>query len=195
MVLDPECNPLRLRSGRVAPVAGGNIAARILGPQHLPLALRVVGHDRAGHIEDGLGGTVVLLQLDDPGAGEISFEVQDVLDVGAAEFVDRLILIPDDKYILMLRGKEMQQIVLGAVGVLVLVDQNESVLVAVVVAHLGKTIQDLHRLQEQIVKIQGIRLAQSLVIGCVKVLQDLGRQPKGNGGQTRRPGCCDFWRS
>ena len=103
-----------------------------LGPEVLLLLLAVVGDDRVGRVEDRLGRAVVLLELDDLGAGEVALEVEDVADVGAAEAVDRLGVVADDRQVAVLLGQQLQQPVLRAVRVLVLVDEEpaEGALVA-----------------------------------------------------------------
>jgi hypothetical protein len=61
-----------------------------LGPQRLAEPSAVVSDQPAGRAEDVRGGTVVLLQPDDGGAGEVLLEPQDVGDLGTAPAVDRL---------------------------------------------------------------------------------------------------------
>src|SRR6202022_4716788 len=65
-----------------------------------------------------------------PGAGHqprdvrvIALEVQDVADVGAAECVDALVVVPHHGQVPVPVGEQPQQLVLDAVGVLVLVHQ------------------------------------------------------------------------
>ena len=55
---------------------------------HLPA---VVGDHRVRGVQDRLRRAVVLLQLDDVGVGIVVGEVEDVLDVRAAEAVDRVV--------------------------------------------------------------------------------------------------------
>src|SRR5690606_22331409 len=55
----------------------------------------IVGDEMRGGAEDVGGGAVVALQADDRGAREILVEAQDVVDLGAAPAVDRLIIISD----------------------------------------------------------------------------------------------------
>ena len=45
-------------------------------------------------------------------------------DLGAAEAVDRLVVVPDHGQVPLLAGEQLQQPVLGVVGVLVLVHQD-----------------------------------------------------------------------
>ena len=55
----------------------------------------IVGNQVGGGTEDMLGRAIVALQLDDGSAGEVLFEAQDVVHLGAAPAVDRLVVIAD----------------------------------------------------------------------------------------------------
>ena len=79
---------------------------------------------RVRRLEDRPGRAVVLLELDDLGVGEVALEVEDVADVGVAEAVDRLVVVADDHQVAVLLGEQLEQPVLGVVGVLVLVDED-----------------------------------------------------------------------
>ena len=67
------------------------IALSELGEEVLRPSVAVVLDHRIGCSEDRVRGAVVLLQRDRVGAGEVALEVEDVVDVGAAEAIDRLI--------------------------------------------------------------------------------------------------------
>ena len=67
------------------------IALAELRPEELVLALAVVGDHPVRRVEDRLRRAIVLLELDDGGIGEVALEAKDVLDVGAAEAVDRVV--------------------------------------------------------------------------------------------------------
>ena len=95
-----------------------------VGPEPLLAPLGVVGDDRVRCVEHGLGRAVVLLQLDQRRIAEVAVEVEDVADVRVAESVDRLVLVADHGQVAVLAGEQLQESVLGAVGVLVLVDQH-----------------------------------------------------------------------
>src|SRR5205807_10181997 len=67
-----------------------------LAPRPLGDAAAVVGDHRVGRPQDCLRGAVVLLELDDPGVGEVVLEVEDVAYVSTAKAVDRLRVVPHD---------------------------------------------------------------------------------------------------
>ena len=64
------------------------VAVALVGPQLLGLAAQVVGDHRVGGVEDGLGGSVVLLEHDHGGVRERLLELEDVPDVRTSEAVN-----------------------------------------------------------------------------------------------------------
>ena len=91
----------------------------------LALALGVLRDDCAGAFENHLGGAVVLFEADGFACfGEVLFELEDVSDVRAAPAVDGLVLVADDADVRAFAGEQLHQLILRAVGVLVLVDQE-----------------------------------------------------------------------
>src|SRR6185312_8485675 len=74
---------------------GDLLAIDILGAQRLAEPALIVGDQMRGGGEDMAGGTIVALQPDHLGAGKIVFEAQDVVDLGAAPAVDRLVVVAD----------------------------------------------------------------------------------------------------
>ena len=111
-------------------------AAFARGEEVLAFALRVLRDDGGGAFEDDLRGAVVLLEADGAGVGKIFFELEDVLDVGAAPGVDGLVFIADDADVAV-GAEELHELVLGAVGVLVLVDEEIFVAAVVTLADFG----------------------------------------------------------
>ena len=121
-------------------------AALALGYEGLPEPARVVGHHVARHVEYALEGSVIPLELDDLGAGEDLGEAEDVAHLGAAEAVDGLVVVAYDAEIgararfgagrgrgqsrgpghFRAPGEEAQELELGDVGVLVLVDEDDA---------------------------------------------------------------------
>src|SRR5262249_10304891 len=70
------------------------LAWLVLGAQRLAEPALVVGDEVRGGGEDVGGGAVIALEADDPGAGKIVLEAQNVVDLGPAPAVDRLIVVP-----------------------------------------------------------------------------------------------------
>lgn len=76
-------------------VQAQRLAVLAVGPQLLAQASLIVGDQGVGGLEDRRGGTVVLLQADHLGVGEVVAELLDVLDPCATPAVDRLVVVAD----------------------------------------------------------------------------------------------------
>ena len=148
-------HPARLVALVLGVVADDRLAAALVGPQLLRLAAQVVGDDRVGGVEDRLGRAVVLVEHDHRGVGERLLELEDVADVRAAEPVDRLVGVADHADVAVLGGEHHDQLVLGGVRVLVLVDEHVAGTAPVVREHLGVLAEQLDRLREQVVEVHG----------------------------------------
>ena len=74
---------------------GDLFAELVVGAQRLAEPAFVMGDQVRGGGEDVAGGAVVALQPDHVGAGEVVLEAQDVVDLGAAPAVDRLVVVAD----------------------------------------------------------------------------------------------------
>ena len=110
----------------------------------LRFCARLFAITRVGGGEDRLRRAVVLLELDDLGVGEVVLEVEDVADVGAAEGVDRLLVVADHRQVAVLLGQDLQPAVLRAVRVLVLVHEHVLEVVLVALAHLREELEQVH---------------------------------------------------
>ena len=130
----------------------------------LRLAGNVVRDRGIGRVEDVSGGPVVALQPDDLGAGEDRLELEDVADVGPPPSIDALIVVAHHHEVAVRTRQQVQQPELGMVGVLVFVHQQEGESVRVPVQDVGTGLQQLHRLHQQIVEVEGVLARQSSLI-------------------------------
>ena len=130
----------------------------VLGPEVFALAGHVVADDLVGGVEDVLGGAVVLLEPDDGRAGELLLKAQDVLDGRAAELIDALVVVADDAEVFVGARQQAHELKLGVVGVLVLVDEDVAPAVLVVLEDIGVLHEELDRLADDIVEIEGVCL-------------------------------------
>ena len=73
----------------------GVLGVGAVGEQRLAEPALIVGDEVRGGAEDMRGGAVVALQPDDRGARKILVEAQDVVDLGAAPAIDRLVVVAD----------------------------------------------------------------------------------------------------
>ncbi len=86
----------RASSSRIPGAGDGDLlAVDILGAQRLAEPAFIVRDQMRGRGEDVAGGAVVALEADDLGAGKIVVEAQDVVDLGAAPAIDRLVVVAD----------------------------------------------------------------------------------------------------
>ena len=180
-VLEPVGHPLGLvglvvgvvaeRSSRPPPCSD----QRSLGLRPKLLAMTALAASRMR-----LGGAVVLVEHDDGGVGERLLELEDVADVGAAELVDRLVGVAHDADVAVLLAQQHDQLVLGPVGVLVLVDQH--VLEAAAGsrrARRGCCWNSSHGLDQQVVEVHGAGPLQAGLVLAVDV-GDLALRRRGD---------------
>ena len=100
--------------------------------EHLFGDLPLVLFDQAvGRTDNGLGGTVVLLQLEDFGIGIYLGEIQNIVNVRSPEGVDALRVVAHHAYTLILLCQLQHDAVLCIVGVLILVDKHIAELLAI----------------------------------------------------------------
>ena len=81
----------------------------------------------------------------------------------------------------MVDRQRPQHHVLRVVGVLILVDQDESVTIVERGAHLGVLIKQLGDVQQQVVEIDRRRSEQPLLVGRVDLGHDLAERTSGTG--------------
>ncbi|MNX81717.1 hypothetical protein D3C86_1134120 [compost metagenome] len=140
------------------------LALGVVRPELLGIALGVVLDDGVGRLQDAPGRAVVLDQGDDLGVGEVLLELQDDPEVRGAERVDALVHVAHHAQVVVARGQQRDQLVLGLVGVLVLVDQDVLEALAVLVEHVGGGPEEAHRQEEQVVEVQGVLAHQLLLV-------------------------------
>ena len=121
--------PRRWRTGRPPALSA---------EKHLaPLGVGALGDDGVGHSQDGRPRSVILLELDDPRPGEVAVEVEDVSHLGAAPAVNGLIVVADRADVHALAAEQAKHLELGAIGVLVLVDEHVEELALPAGTHVG----------------------------------------------------------
>ena len=74
--------------------------------------------------EDMPGRAVIALEPNDFRARKIAFETQNVIDLGAAPAIDRLIVVADATDILAPLREQPQPQILGRVGILIFIDEH-----------------------------------------------------------------------
>ena len=71
------------------------LAGHVVGTQRLAEPALIVGDEMRGGGEDVPGRAIIALQPDHGGTGEVVLEAQDVVDLGAAPTIDRLVVVAD----------------------------------------------------------------------------------------------------
>ena len=107
---------------------------------------------------------VVALEPDDLGAGKILLEAQDVVDLGAAPAIDRLVVVADAADIVVALGQQPQPQILRDIGVLVLVDQHVFEAALIVLQHVGMVLEDAQDFEQQVAEIGGVQHLQARLI-------------------------------
>ena len=134
-------------------------------------AVRVVGYDRVGRLDDGPRRTVVLFELEDPGRRIVALEIENVLDLGAAERVDALRVVSDHAHAVVKLRQAAYDDVLRIVGVLILVHEHIPELLLVAGQHVLAVTQQYVGLQQQVVEIHRSVLLAALAIDVVYVAE------------------------
>ncbi len=124
---------------------------------------------RVRRAKDRVGRAVVLLERDDLRSREVRLELDDVADVGAAERVDRLILVADGAHVPVLAAQQLQQAVLRVVRVLVLVDEDVAERLPPALERLREALEDLHREHEDVVEVDGVRGMEAALVELVRL--------------------------
>src|SRR3954451_6157780 len=110
------------------------------------------------------GRAVIALEPDHLRAGKILLKAQDVVDIGAAPAVDRLIIIADAADVTASLGQELQPKILDRVRILVFVDQDIAEAPLVIGEHIGVLAEQPHAFEQEVAKIGGVQTLQPLLI-------------------------------
>ena len=164
------------------------VAAELVGLEELGI-LRVLAlrNDGVGDGEDRRGRSVVLIEHDDLRACEVLLEVEDVPHVGAAPCVDRLVVVADDADVSLPSREQLQQPVLGVVGVLVLVDEQPPERRAVTLQQLGEELEHVDGPEQEVVEVERVHLVDPPLVELVCVgggLLEEGADPLPVGGRV-----------
>ncbi len=131
-------------------------SSSLVGPELLVLPVFVVRNHCIGRIQNILRRTVILLQTYHEGIRIYLFEIQDVANVRASEFVNRLIIVSHDTQISRSGRQKAHNLKLGLIGVLILIHMNVTKPFLISLQNILSGLQQLHRFHQQIIKIKGI---------------------------------------
>ena len=165
---------------------GDGLALVAVGAQRLAEAAFVLGDEAGGGAEDLRRRAVVALEPDDLGAGKILLEAQDVVDLGAAPAIDRLVVVADAADVLVALGQQPQPQILRHVGVLILVHQHVFEAALILLQHIGMVLEDAQDFEQQVAEIGGVHHFQALLVFGI----ELAALAVGEGMRPRRPAPC-----
>ena len=135
-----------------------------------------------GRVQDHLSGSIILLELDDLRIRIVALERENVAHVRATKHVDRLIVIPHDREVPVLAGEMADHQILGAVGVLVLVDHDVLESLLVLLEHLGMAVEQPHGPHQQVVEVERAVLLENGVVAHPDLRSELLVVSTGGGG-------------
>ena len=127
----------------------------------------VVGDHRVGGFQNASGGAVVLLQFHYLERRPVVLQPGQILRARAAPGVDRLIVVADHGEVTLGQSQHAHQLVLGAVGVLILVHQQILNAMAPLLENPGLGAEHVRRHQDQIIEIHRVAGAQHAVVTAV----------------------------
>ncbi len=165
---------------------GDFVAALAVGEERLAEAALVGGDEARGGRQNVARRAVVPLQAHDLGTGEIVFETQDVVHLGAAPAVDRLIVIADAADVRRALGQQAQPQVLDDVCVLILVDQDVAETAMVVGEDVRMLEEQAQRFEQEIAEVGRVEFLEALLVGGIK-MRALARRRRQS---FRRPAPC-----
>ena len=145
------------------------LAHGVVGEERLAEAALVVGDEAGCRRQDVPGGAIVALEPDDDGVGEVALEAQDVVDLGAAPAVNRLVVVAHAADVGRAAGQQAQPQVLGDVGVLVLVDQDVAEPLPVVRQHVRVVAEQAQHLEQEVAEVGRVQLLEALLVGGVEL--------------------------
>ena len=146
---------------------GYRIPGAVLCPQGLALAALVVANHRVGSVQNVLGGAVILLQADGPCVFIALLEAENVGYVRTPEAVNALVVIAHHANVAVRACQQARQEKLQVVGILVLVNEYIAELILIVCPHFLVALQQGHRMQDDVVKVQGVGLPELLIVKLI----------------------------
>ena len=149
----------------ISPIVDNLFTVFVFSPEIFRTAVAVVSDDFISCLKNGFGGTIVFLKQDYLSFRIILFKVQNILHIGSPPAIDRLVSVSDHADILKAGSQELDQLVLGMVGILILVHMDILVTLLVVGQNIRILVKKPQSQHNQVVKVHGFGLAQFLLIG------------------------------
>ena len=130
-----------------------------------------VDHAHRG-VENVLTRTIILLQQDGLRIGKVLLKALDVAPIRATPGIDRLIGVPNHKYILIKRSEFSDKRILRQVRILEFIHQHMAESLRIFVTHTGIFFEQAGCVQKDVVEIHGIAGDESLLISLINAFHD-----------------------
>ena len=150
-------------------IQNGKLAHFFCSPEFLALSSPVVADNCVGGFKNMAGTSVVLLKLYDSCIFILLFKIENILYGRAAEFINTLVIVADNAYVLITACKSACKKILKIICVLILVNKNISEFSLIVISYILIFLQKLDRIENKIIKIHCVGIAHTLCIFPVKL--------------------------
>src|SRR3984893_12769221 len=135
------------------PGDGWFLANFAIGEESLAEPPLVVRDQARRDAEDMPGRAIITFQPDDFRTRKIGPEAQDVIDLGAAPAIDRLIVVADATEISAPLREQSQPQILGCVGILIFIDEHVAETFLIYLQDVGIFAKETHGFQQKVAKI------------------------------------------
>ena len=139
----------------------------IFRPERFSLSFHIILNHLIRCIQNVLGRTIILFQANHLCIRENFLKSQNISDVGAAELVNRLVVISHHAEITVFICQKADKLKLGGIGILILIHHNILKPVLEIFQYIRAGAEKLHCFHNQIIKIQSIVLFQFFLVFLV----------------------------
>ena len=133
-------------------------------PEPLAFALQIIRDHDAGGFENIFRRAVILFKPNDFRVGKVFFEIENIANIGAAPAIDGLIFVAHHADVVVPLREQAHQLVLAAIGVLILVDHDVAEAAIPRVAGCLIVREQADGFEQQIVEIERVGLPQRLFV-------------------------------
>ena len=134
------------------------LAFFLICPQCFGLSGSIVADYFIGSFQNPFCGAVVLLKTDDFRLWKYLFKVQNIHNIGTAEFVDGLVIIADNTQILVAGGEKAEQCKLSRVRILVLIHKEKAEAFLILAKNFRFFLKQFYGFHDEVIKIKRIIL-------------------------------------
>ena len=136
----------------------------VFGPKGLPFSTTVTSDHMVGRRKNVAGRAVILLQTDGLRVGILMLKLQNILDGGATELINALVVVSHHTEVAPAPRKQRAEHILGVVGVLIFVYQHIAEPPLIFLPHIIAGLEKLNRFADDVVEIQRRGSPAALVV-------------------------------